>query len=122
MSTDVQINPTQSFASLVTYKSYIAFLTQEDTNAPVATVINEDDANFIGNIVWGRLEAGLYTGTLPGAFPAGKTAMFFGNTSVCFISGGRSNDNVVTVQTNNPDNTRDDWNLNETPIEIRVYQ
>jgi len=45
--------------------SYKAKVTQTGTNAPVVNKIVE---NQIGNIVWTRTNAGVYTGTLIGAF------------------------------------------------------
>ena len=47
------------------YKLYIAELTQEDTDAPVASVlINELD----GDLIWSRDGVGSYVATLEGAF------------------------------------------------------
>src|SRR3989337_2171151 len=53
----------------VTYKKYVALLTQTGTNAPVATVLE----NTIGNIVWARGGTGQYTAALTGAFTINKT-------------------------------------------------
>lgn len=57
-----------SFGVTVEKRIYKAILTQTSTNDPVATVFE----NTLGNIVWTRDSAGAYTGTLTGAFPAGK--------------------------------------------------
>lgn len=53
-------------------KVYRAKLTQSGENAPVAVVL---DNTLGGTVVWTRVTAGSYLGigTLPGAFPAGKT-------------------------------------------------
>ena len=46
---------------------YSALLTQASTAAPVATVLRSD---LDGTVVWARSSAGVYTGTLVGAFLA----------------------------------------------------
>jgi len=57
------------------YKVYTALLTQTGSGAPTVTVLE----NTIGDIVWTRLSAGLYNGTLTGAFLASKTAVYLTN-------------------------------------------
>jgi hypothetical protein len=54
----------------VGYKTYVATLTQADGNAPVAVVFEN---TLGGTVVWTRFAAGVYFGTLTGAFPPGKT-------------------------------------------------
>jgi len=51
------------------YKVYTALLTQTGTDAPVATVLE----NTLGDIVWSRVNVGVYLGTLNGAFLSDKT-------------------------------------------------
>lgn len=51
-------------SSYKTYKVYTALLTQNGSNSPVATVLE----NTIGNIVWTRVGPGDYLGTLANAF------------------------------------------------------
>ena len=46
---------------------YKAILTQSGTNAPVATVLNSGDANYLGDLTWLRISAGLYYCDLTGA-------------------------------------------------------
>lgn len=58
-----------SFSESKIYKGY---LSQASTSAPTATILE----NNIGTIVWARTSAGLYTGTLTGAFTANKTFGF----------------------------------------------
>lgn len=56
--------------NLAPAKIYRALLTQSGTAAPVATVLT----NTLGGVVvWSRSSAGIYAGTLAGAFPNGKT-------------------------------------------------
>jgi len=50
---------------VVAYKKYIALISQTGTADPTVTVLE----NTIGDIVWTRLSAGNYEGTLTGAFP-----------------------------------------------------
>lgn len=52
-----------------TYKVYTALLTQNGTDAPVATVLE----NTIGDIVWTYDSVGIYLGTLINAFTSNKT-------------------------------------------------
>lgn len=106
------------------YKAYVALLTQSGTNAPVATVLE----NTIGNIVWTRTSPGIYIGTLTGAFPIEKTfimAIVGGSgydTAVLNGGGGeiynvyRIDDSLITIN-----NVGGDDQLNNTPVEIRVY-
>ncbi|MCP4650309.1 MAG: hypothetical protein GY853_09570 [PVC group bacterium] len=96
------------------YKSYVALITQSGINAPVVTVVG---TNTIGSIVWTRLSAGVYEGTLAGAFTLNKT--------VCFDGGAdenmrlrRQSDNVIELET---PLTAVDGKLTNVSIEIRVY-
>lgn len=70
------------------YLVYTALLTQAGTDAPVATVFGD---NTIGGIVWTRLAAGQYNGTLTGAFTLNKTFIppfdgTFGSVLPIFLS------------------------------------
>lgn len=56
-------------------KRYVANLTQTAGNAPVPTVLEND---LSAAIVFTRTSAGLYVGTLVGAFTVGKTVISFG--------------------------------------------
>lgn len=114
----------------MSYKSYVATLAQEGEGAPVATVFNSNDANYIGNIVWTRNSVGEYAGTLNGAFTWLKTVVFIGksNPSMMFSATGEADGNRVTVLTGYIDTDggtnyipRADTALDTCPIEIRVY-
>lgn len=102
----------------LSYKVYTAFIQQSGTNPPTVTIFG---ANTIGNIVYTRNAPGDYTGTLTGAFPAGKTWMIIGCELDSFFFLGRNDDNTISIITNNfpTDNTVD--NLLYNNIEIRVY-
>lgn len=103
------------------YAVYTALLHQTGTDAPVATVLNSADANYLGDIVWTRLGEGVYNGTLSGAFPQGLTFCFLGTTGgVCYFN--RSSDNVLDLITTDETGTQveDEW-LVQAAVEIRVY-
>lgn len=114
---------------LTSYKSYIALLNQSNTDAPVATPMNSNDANYLGDIVWTRSQEGYFVGTLAGAFVEGKTFVMLQNTGgapVVFDTGNENMPNQIYVVTYyfNPvshDFIYDDGKLVNTPIEIRVY-
>jgi hypothetical protein len=54
------------------YLSYVALLAQTGTDDPTATVLKNE---LGGTVVWTRSRAGLYIGTLAGAFPSGRTIL-----------------------------------------------
>jgi len=104
-----------------TYKKYVALLTQEGTEAPVPTVLD----NTIGDIVFQRVNSGDY---LIGSdeFVEGKTTIsinnhFTGdNKSAQFL---QTNDYQVyeLITFNSDDLIHVDGVLNDTLLEIRVY-
>jgi hypothetical protein len=124
------------------YKVYTAFVTQTGTDAPVPTILEN---TLEGNIVWTRVDTGVYEGTLNGAFLQGKTVClvtpdhfdsltFVGSDSFLHtINFYRVSDNVVTlvVQHKNLDKATEDWTTEEfsgsvfesvgTFIKIEVY-
>ena len=104
------------------YKVYTALLSQEGTDAPVATILE----NTLGEIVWSREIKGIYTGTLLNTFIEDKTHLILTNNT--YTLGGypsynsfdvKDTDSVRIVTTESPENI--DGNLYNTPIEIRVY-
>jgi len=66
--------------SVLPYKVYSALLSQNATDDPVATIMQ----NTLGSeVIWTRTSAGVYLGTCTGQFTAGKTVIFSqGNTSL----------------------------------------
>lgn len=104
------------------YKIYTAILNQTGTNAPVAIVLE----NNIGNIVWNRLDVGIYNGTLEegSQFVQNKTTVIFGATeSICLLSGGYDEiENIVYIQTKNNFIDNGDDNIYDMLVEIRIYQ
>jgi len=102
------------------YTVYTALVTQTGTSAPTATVLGMND---IGAIVWTRVAAGNYKGTLAGAFPANKVFAFGGVTvsSAATISLLRNTDDEILLLVRNDSGTSVDAALTNSPIEIRVY-
>jgi hypothetical protein len=108
------------------YKVYTALLTQEGTDAPVATVLEN---TLGGDIVWSRFDQGYYDGTLTGAFTESKTVIFFGHKNdtskydSLYITNNKLDVNsfeIITTVSTISSPPIDDAMLN-TPIEIRVY-
>lgn len=98
--------------------TYEALLTQSGSNDPTA-VVNE---NTIGAIVWTRVNAGHYRGTLSSAFTADKTHAFIqmnSDSKLCFIERGSAN--VVDVYTTNGSLVKTDGILTSTAVRIKVY-
>lgn len=81
---------------------YKALGTQSASDAPVLV---ESALNTITGVVWTRNSVGIYTGTLQGAFPEGKTYLFItsGDSDITAPSGGvlqafRFSDDAVMIQ------------------------
>ncbi len=97
------------------YLSYVAILNQTGTDNPVAAVMNSGDSNYIGSVVWTRIDAnGNFHGTLSAAFPLNKTLVFLGQIGVA-AQAGTTDVNYVYLALGFDDV------LIDTPIEIRVY-
>ena len=104
---------------LFNYKSYVALISQTGTAAPTVTILE----NTLGDIVWTRIGLGDYIGTLTGAFPSGKVVCFSNQIDMptMTIIQRKNNDNVY-INTGTPGTTTiADGILNNTSIEIRVY-
>jgi len=110
-------------------KVYRALLTQSGTSAPTATVLEN---TLGGTVVWTRSLAGVYIGTLSGAFPANKVVLFINSFSpsasanFAHIDIWRFNDNTVRIQSldvdlaGNTSNPTDDL-MDSTSVSILVY-
>lgn len=103
------------------YLVYDATLTQTSTNAPVATV----GQNNIGQtMTWARSNTGIYTVTAgAAAFTANKTQIFVGQnvtTAIVQIQGVRTSTTVITVQSVEEGTPADDF-LTETAIRIVIF-
>ena len=103
------------------YKVYTALLTQTGTSAPTAIVLEN---TLGGTLVWSRNSTGQYYGTLSGAFPANKVAILATSGSIhdsFKLSGGRVNDNIVVIISNNSSGAQSDSGISGATVEIRVY-
>ena len=100
------------------YKVYTALLTQEGENAPVATVLE----NTLGEIVWTYDGEGSYYANLTGGFIVGKTWMV---ADTLQNTGAHTQNyktlDVIELYTFNNTNIQVDGLLDNTGIEIRVY-
>ena len=102
------------------YKVYTALLTQSETDAPVATVLEN---TLGGEVVWSRIEVGAYIATLNGVFTLNKTIGFF------TYSLSQGDEIFMTVQTidvntlelKNRTSTVSVQDMFSGQIEIRVY-
>lgn len=112
--------------NIAPYKVYTALLTQSGTSAPVAVVLQ----NTIGDIIWGRSSAGVYSVNLTAAFPANRTFCSATFSYEDAAGGGKSigisrnGDNVVLLRTADSligSSSTDGLMLEPTSIEIRVY-
>lgn len=104
------------------YLVYDATLTQTSTNAPVATV----GQNNIGQtMTWGYTSTGVYTVTAgAAAFTANKTQIFIGsgNSASILVSAVRTSTTVITVNTFQTDGVApEDAKMTETAIRIVVF-
>lgn len=101
------------------YKTYVALLNQSGANPPVPIILE----NTIGNIVWTKIADGEYEGKLPDGFVVGKT------TIICPSNSGPGqtiindvpDNSTISIVTADTTNAYVDNLLNNTPIEIRVY-
>jgi hypothetical protein len=98
---------------LPTYTKYIALISQSSTSDP--TVIELE--NTIGPIVWTRVSAGIYEGTLTGVFTVNKTYVMISQLDITTMVGAYAK----TIDIIQVDTTNDTDLLNNT-LEIRVYE
>jgi hypothetical protein len=111
-------------------KYYTALITQSGTSAPtnpplIPTTVKADP-NYLGDIVWSRTSAGIYVGTLAGAFTGGHTICTItqgtdGPVAAAFFQFSRTDNNTVTLKSFNASGTLTDTLLNQASIEIRKY-
>lgn len=109
------------------YLVYTALLSQESTDAPVATVLEN---TLGGTVVWSRAGVGDYWATSAGLFTEGKTACFvtttlYNSNSVC-IGMTRQDNNACSLYSQSlATGAALDINTSDNPdvvsVEIRVY-
>lgn len=101
------------------YKTYVALLTQTNTSAPTATILEN---TLGGTITWSYLNPGQYQGTLTGAFTLNKTVVFLtGPQGQAGIMGAAQSLNSVSISVRAITGGGTDGILLNAPIEIRVY-
>lgn len=102
-------------------KIYKALMNQSGSNAPVPTILK----NTLGNIVWTRLDTGVYDGTLANAFGLTNTWLMIqiqnepNFTSSQAIS--HVDENTIRLSTNLPSGAESDDILANTSIEINIF-
>lgn len=106
------------------YKVYLAKISQIGTAAPTVVVLE----NTIGDIVWARTDVGEYTATLSGAFSENTILIqdrnvFFTTITIglAFLSLSRVSDSVIALTSISASEIMLDDALDNTIIEIRVY-
>jgi hypothetical protein len=98
---------------LPTYTKYVALITQSGTNDP--TVVELE--NTIGPIIWTRVSAGIYEGTLTGVFTVNKTYVMISQLDITTMVGAYAKTiDIIQVDTTN------DTDLTNNTLEIRVYE
>ena len=101
-------------------KVYRAMLTQSGTADPVATVLEN---TLGGDIVWTRVNAGIYNGTLTGAFTENKTHVLYQNKAYDHDEGGNFLVRRVDADTLIAKLYADDNSLNDEiaiPVSINI--
>ena len=111
--------------SILPYRKYVALLSQSDTSAPIATILE----NTLGEVpTWEYISTGNYILNSSAVFTLNKTVAFIGNSSYNFTAEDNVNlfyicedPSMFEIQTSNGSVFSDDI-LKKTPIEIRVYK
>lgn len=99
------------------YKTFSANLTQASTDAPVATIFQND----LGAVpVWGYTSAGIYTLTLAGAWVSAKTQVLIGAANA-LVTVALTSADVITITTRDAAAAVANGVLTNTPIEIRIW-
>ena len=101
------------------YKEYIAKLTQAGVADPTAVVIKND---FEAPIVWTRGGAGVYSGTLIGAFTEGTTPFISQEEPAQMASIKRKDADSIQIGTFDMAGTAKDDYLNSSSVEISAKQ
>jgi hypothetical protein len=119
-----RINGILTEDALIQYKKYVANITQTGTSAPTVGIFE----NSIGQIDWTRTRVGEYLGTPLIPFVAADTFITIGNTEHDYLASAyidASGDIVITTcrsGSGGGGHSHADSKLNNSPIEIRVYE
>ena len=107
--------------ALSIFDSYVALLSQTDTNEPVATVVKND---LTAPIVWTRISAGVYHGTLVGAFASTKVVITLGSFNSSWdakVKAYKLNNDTIVLKTGDSTDFIDDDVITNLPIDIKIY-
>jgi hypothetical protein len=102
----------------ISYKQYIALLSQTGITDPIVNVLEN---TLSGEIIWLRTNTGEYEGELIGEFTFNKTTINCSNTQPGEIRTNRQDSDKVNVYTYDSTGTPADAQLLYSTIEIRVY-
>ena len=102
----------------VSYKHYIALLSQTGLSDPIVDVLEN---TLTSGITWLRTNTGEYEGTLIGEFTFKKTTINCSNSQPGEIRTNRQDSDKVNVYTYDSTGTAADGQLLYSTIEIRVY-
>jgi hypothetical protein len=104
--------------TLPTYTKYVALISQTGTADPTVFELE----NTIGPIVWTRIGAGAYEGTLTGAFTVNKTYSILSvSLPNIFVRINGHTINIIRMATHDISGTGADNLLNRNSLEIRIY-
>ena len=104
---------------------YKALLTQSGENAPVARVLNRDEPDYFGDIVFLRNEAGVYTNLVNSnskAIPSELSIITLGKKYDRSVDIRKSLNGFIQIETKNGNDELSDNVLNLVEIEISVRQ
>lgn len=125
VDSEADLTKSVKFGTIKPYKIYTFLATQTSTNAPTVTVLEN---TLGGTVVWTYDSAGVYVGTLAGAFTVNKTVIPQHGTSNneagadYYLNVGRTDDNSIYVETAlTSTSVSTDGLLTAKLIEIRVY-
>lgn len=106
---------TDAYFTAPTRKTWQGAMTQSSTTIPTANVFIN---SLGGTIVWTRTSAGLYVGTLAGAFPIGTFAKVSSLDPASSAKCVRTDDNTVTLTVKGDNGTAADALLTAAILEI----
>jgi hypothetical protein len=116
---NLTVTGTINGAAIVNSSKYIATISQVSTLDPILNVLE----NGIGDIVWTRVAAGRYHGTLMGAFPnQDRLYLYLSNSQQNnYVAIFRVSADIIEIITYDLTNTGQDNMLDYNTIEIRTY-
>lgn len=108
-----------STVPLLNYKKYVALLSQEGTDDPLAGVLEN---TLGGTLTWVRTGVGTYElQSSIGEFANNRTVVFITIDNTAFVEAYRSSPTTVAVDTQDVLGVAVDGKMITTSIEIRVY-